>query len=560
MIFVDFEVFRYDWLVVFIDSKDWSKTIICNNVDDFKSYYSKNKEELFIGYNIRGYDQYIFKALLLDIDPYKISKYIVGGNKGWQYSDLFNTIELYHFDIKTTLHSLKELEGFMGNSIQESNISFDTENKLSEIELKEVIDYCVHDVEQTIEVFFQRSQELSSQLQLIQMFNLPKNYISKSKAQISASILNATKIPRNDEFLYSFPDTLLLEKYSYIVDWFCEATNKHYEAKLETEIGGIPHIVGWGGLHGAIEKYIGEGIILCCDVASLYPALMIEYNLLSRNVADPKKYREIRDLRLELKKKKDPKQECLKIVLNSTYGASKYKFNNLYDPLMANNVCIYGQLLLVDLISKLENHWKLVQSNTDGLIGLVKNREDIEKIKAIAKEWEKRTRLDLEWEEASKIIQKDVNTYILIKNDGSYKSKGSYVKKLHKLDNDLPIVNKAIVDFFIKGIPVEKTILECDELIMFQKINKLTYKYSHALYGDAPLKEKCLRTFASTKHNKGVFKVKVEDGSISKIPNTADCCFIDNSNIINKKCPDYLNKQWYIDLANERIRDFYEKT
>ena len=39
---------------------------------------------------------------------------------------------------------------------------------------------------------------------------------------------------------------------------------------------------------------------------------------------------------------------------NSTYGASKDKHNALYDPSMANNVCINGQLLIVDLLEKLE--------------------------------------------------------------------------------------------------------------------------------------------------------------------------------------------------------------
>lgn len=31
-------------------------------------------------------------------------------------------------------------------------------------------------------------------------------------------------------------------------------------------------------------------------------------------------------------------------------------------------------------------------------------------------------------------------------------AKGAYVKKLHPLDNDLPIVNEAIVNCFLKGI------------------------------------------------------------------------------------------------------------
>lgn len=35
-------------------------------------------------------------------------------------------------------------------------------------------------------------------------------------------------------------------------------------------------------------------------------------------------------------------------------------------------------------------------------------------------------------------------------------AKGAYVKKLYPLDNDLPIVNEAIVNYFLKGIHQKK--------------------------------------------------------------------------------------------------------
>jgi hypothetical protein len=46
---------------------------------------------------------------------------------------------------------------------------------------------------------------------------------------------------------------------------------------------------------------------------------------------------------------------------NGTYGAMKDKHNSLYDPRQANNVCVAGQLLLLDLIEKLEDHCELLQ-------------------------------------------------------------------------------------------------------------------------------------------------------------------------------------------------------
>jgi len=48
----------------------------------------------------------------------------------------------------------------------------------------------------------------------------------------------------------------------------------------------------------------------------MYPALIIEYGYMSRNVPDIKKYIDIRNERLRLKALGDPKQQPLKIVLN----------------------------------------------------------------------------------------------------------------------------------------------------------------------------------------------------------------------------------------------------
>nr|WP_231514830.1 hypothetical protein [Oceanobacillus salinisoli] len=158
----------------------------------------------------------------------------------------------------------------------------------------------------------------------------------------------------------------------------------------------------------------------------------------------------------------------------------KDKYNGLYDPLQANNVCIGGMTLLLDLIEKLEPHCTLIQSNTDGLLVKLNHPDDYELINDICYEWEQRTKMELEFEKFVKVIQKDVNNYILVETDGSYKSKGSYVKKLNPLDNDLPIVNEAVVNYFMKGIDPEDTIFNCDQLIKFQKIVKISSKYEYA--------------------------------------------------------------------------------
>lgn len=106
----------------------------------------------------------------------------------------------------------------------------------------------------------------------------------------------------------------------------------------------------------------------------------------------------------------------------------KDKNNGLYDPLQANRVCVYGQLLLLDLIEKLEPHCQIIQSNTDGVLVKMNKYEDFDLIDDIAYEWEQRTHLKLEFDEYRKVFQKDVNNYIIVDSNGKYKSKGAYVK------------------------------------------------------------------------------------------------------------------------------------
>src|SRR5690606_13733221 len=369
---------------------------------------------------------------------------------------------------------------------------------------------------------------------------------------------------RGDEFEFSFPDTLCIsEKYQHIVDWYKNPENKDYKKKLKVDVAGVPHVFAFGGIHGAIPKYKDEGIILCCDVASLYPSLMIEYGYNSRNINDPSKYKEIRDTRLELKRKKDPRQQPYKIVLNSTYGAMKDQYNPLYDPLMANNVCLAGQLLILDLIEKIEPYCKLIQSNTDGVFMKVEKESDIDIIKEVAKEWEERTRLELEWEVFDKIYQKDVNNYVILNKEGKYNSKGAYVKKLNNLDYDLPIVNKALIEYFINDVPVAETIQNENKLREFQKVVKISRLYLHALHGEKELPEKVLRVFADNREDApGVFKVKmkmkdgIEQPVPEKIANTPEQCFIENDDVKGKLVPDYLDKQYYIELAQKRLNEF----
>lgn len=564
MVIYDFEVFKHDWMICWLDCGTRKIHSIVNDKEKFEQFYHFYKHHIWVGYNSRNYDQWIAKALLCDFNPYEMSDWLINKErKGFEFSRLLNNFPILNYDCAVRFRGLKELEAFMGHDIRETSVPFDIDRKLTPQEIEDTIKYCKHDVMETFQVFIETKAEYESHIGLVSEYNLPIFNVSKTKPQLSAIILGANKRTHDDEFDITIVDTLQLGKYAWIADWYVDwaKNNRSYDTmSLETKINGVPHTFGIGGLHGSQDKYFGTGHYLMADVSSYYPAMMIEYDFLSRNVSNPKKFKQIRDERIVLKAKKDPRQQPRKIVLNSTYGASKDKYNNLYDPLQANNVCITGQLLLVDLLDKLDGHCELIQSNTDGILVKLYHKEDKDKIIKICQEWMKRTRMDLEFDEYTCVIQKDVNNYIIMDENGHAKRKGAYVKKLSPLDNDLPIVNRAIVNYFTKGIPVEATVGASDMLIDFQKVTKISSKYEYASHNGVILHDKVHRCFASIDRRDGtLFKKHKQKDNLEKTSGTPINCFIDNGNVENKMIPSKLDKQWYIDLAKNRINEFIGK-
>lgn len=560
-------------MVVIMDTDTRTTHAIVNDPKELERIYNDNINNIWCGFNSRHYDQYILKGILAGFNPKRLNDFIIVKHEpGWKFSSLLRQFPLNNYDVMNSLdRGLKSFEGFMGNSIKETSVPFDVDRKLTDEELKEVEKYCRHDVSQTMQVFIERKSDFEAHLGLVKIAcegkPLDLSLIGRTKAQLSAIILDATRRDHDDEFDIDFPQSMRINKYRDVVRWYQNPDNRCYKypdgsaVQLNIDIAGVPHQFGWGGVHGAIPQYYGKGFFINMDVASLYPSLMIQYNLLSRNMSNPKKYVDIYHTRLKYKKEKNPLQAPLKLVLNTTYGVMKDKNNALFDPLQANRVCVYGQLLLLDLIEHLEPIAKIIQSNTDGVLVKMPPGNDPDewysKIDDVAYEWEKRTGLNLEFDEYTEIFQKDVNNYVVIDADGHFKSKGAYVKKLSRLDYDLPIVNKALIDFMVKGVPVDVTINSCNKLKEFQLVSKITYKYKCILYGDEPINEKCIRIFASKDDSDpGVRKVHAETNSPAKIPNSPEHCFLYNDDVNDLDAPEKLDKDWYINLARKRLEDF----
>ena len=623
MIFYDFEVFEYDWLAVFIDVTNRKEYVIINSPDKLKALYEVNRKNIWVGFNNRHYDQYIMKGILLGMNPKKINDWIIVDNKeGWQYSRRFSQVQMINFDVMPNPPvGLKTIEGFLGSNIKETDVDFRIKRKLTPEEIEQTVKYCRHDVEQTIKVFLERIDNFNAVHGIIKAFpNETSVYdIGDSEARITAKVLECQRRDFKDEFDFFFLPCLELKKYKYVQDWFAERRKEalridlqsrdEYDKRLwyksqnlDTLVAGIPHSFGFGGLHGAPDRPIHrKGQILHVDVNNYYPSMLIAWGLVTR-AATNDNFKLIYNTRKAMKKKQKAAAKAgnkaeakrwkkaqlpYKKMLNALSGAMKDITNPAYDPRNNNIMCINGQLMLLDLIEHLEvvPGFELIQSNTDGLIIWIPDTDEaFDMVDDICFEWEQRCSTDqcsilLELDNISEIYQKDVNNYLWVDVDGGVERIGAYVKELSAVDNDLPILNKALVDYMVKKIPVEQTINQCDDLIMFQKIVKLSDKYdwvehehctplvSHigkrvikTVY-EYPNKDKytykSYRVFASNDMRDGrLLKRKVVKSKGDKFGNTSEHSFIFNNSVVGVKVPTKLDKQWYIDSAKSRLKQY----
>ena len=566
ILFYDFEVFAYDWLVVIIDMVEKKTHVIINDKAELEAFYEAHKTRIWVGFNSRHYDQYILQGILCGFNAKKLNDYIiVKGKPGWQYSNLLKSYPLLNYDVMlNTDVGLKSFEGFMGNDIRETEVPFNLDRKLTDAEIKQTVFYCTHDVEQTIQVFMRRTQEFNTMMYFIKHFELGIEYISKTKPQLAATILGGNRkgASFDDEFDFPILPCLRLNKYKHIADWYANPENHDYEKKQGKQmIAGVEHTFAWGGGHGARAKYSADGVFIIIDVTAYYPSLQKQYHFGYRVMDHPENFEFIHDSNIAFKRKGDKKaRQPFKIMDNAISGQMKQKSSALYDPMSNNAICINGQLLLLDLVEHLEGHCELIQNNTDGIIVKVADYDhDFDVLDDIVWEWEQRTGMRMDFDTYfGTIYQKDVNNYLLVDREtGAVKRKGGYVMKLDDLSYDLPIINKALVDYMIHQIPVRRTISECQDLREFQLVSRISSKYTHIMYGDKPLKERCIRIFASTDPNDpGVKKVKASNGRLEKLQNSPEHCFIYNDDVKDVRVLDKLDRQWYINFANKRLEDF----
>lgn len=580
----DVEVFSHDWLVSIKDKETGQRTKIWNDNEAVKACISD--ETIYVGFNSKHYDQFIIKAIACDFTPEEVKQVndlIIGGGQGWDCPLLqgfyfrFNNVDIKD-DMQMGL-SLKAIEGHLGMPVQESTVPFDINRPLTEEERKETELYCDHDVDTTERLLDLRKNYLKNKINIGRLAGLDEvKAMSMTNAKLTAALLKANKETRDDERAYKYPDNLLREYIPKEVFEFFDrmkdetlSDKEVFSDKLEISIGDCPVTIGYGGIHGAIPNYIWKEsedgqIIRNQDVSSYYPHLMTIYGYTSRNIPQAKIFSEVLEKRMKAKAAGDTSTaNALKLVVNTTYGASLNKYNDLFDPLMGRSVCITGQLFLLELAKHLYKeipNLKVVQLNTDGVM-VEFHRDYCKQADKIFKEWQERTGFELEEDSIYQIVQKDVNNYIEVQPSGKVKLKGGYLVRgiapagAFNVNNNFCIVATALKEYFINGTPVEETINGCNDIFQFQIIAKAGVKYKdvyHLVDGEKQPAQKVNRVYATANKRYGrLYKVKAEDDSTAKIEMLPDHCIIDNENRLTLSDVD---KTFYIEMAKKRINDF----
>ena len=584
----DAEVFAYDFIVVFKNKRTGEYAVFHNDNEGVKRFI--DEYSIYCGFNTKYYDQYIIKAICAGFSPEEVKQvndWIIGGGQGWQCPQLegvyfrFNNVDIMD-DMQMGL-SLKAIEGHLGLSIEETDVDFNLDRPLTPEEIALTIKYCKHDVDCTERLTDLRENYLKNKIYLGGLKGIDEvKSLSMTNAKLTAAYLDAHKLLAaeemgRDEREYKYPENLLREYIPDEVFGFFDrlfdpeiSDDDLFKSKLNLDVGNCPVTLGFGGIHGAIPFYQereGENrLIRNYDVASYYPHLMTVCGYTSRNIPNPQIYEDMLETRMRAKKSGDTATaNALKLVANTTYGATLNKYNDLYDPLMGRSVCITGQLFLLELANHLKADCKtleIIQLNTDGIM-ISFHESEYDTVLAIADEWQRRTGFELEEDKIKSITQKDVNNYVEIPYEGKPKIKGGYLVRgiapagAFNINNNATIVAKAIVDYFTKGIEVETTIGECTDIFQFQLIAKAGSKYKEAYHlvdGKQESVQKVNRVYATTDERYGkLFKVKAENDATAKIEMLPEHCIIDNDNHLTI---DKVDKSWYIELAKKRINDF----
>ncbi len=506
LLFYDIEVFSHDAFVVFKDENKRLKKVFHNNFVQLADFI---KGKTLVGYNNYYYDDKILVYMLDLKTPQQIKDLndrIIGGEnvkfigrKKFQSLDCFQQIDV-------SMPSLKKIEGNMGRMILESSVPFTIDRPLTNKEFDEALNYCAYDVDTTIDVFKKRVKSyFKPKISLVDMLG-KEDAMKWNTTTISANLLLKKPLPKWADI--RVPEWML----QLVPPEVKELWQEKKKGSVTIQAFDNEIQFGFGGLHGAHNKYRRIEKVKLLDVTSMYPNIILLLNCLG---IATEKYREILKRRIAIKHLDKILSDALKLILNSVYGNLNNEYSTLYNPKAALSVCAYGQIALYELCKRISPFVTIVNINTDGVAFIPHHDAYIEAYH----EWEQDFSLQLEEKDFDLFLQKDVNNYIAVKGDKLI-CKGGDVNRFEEdaifKNNNARILDIALVNHLVYGKKIRTTLEEnLDKPHLFQYILKAgnTYKGTCNEKGEL-LDTKVNRVFAAKKEGLCLFKKRQDDGLV----------------------------------------------
>jgi hypothetical protein len=450
---------------------------------------------------------------------------------------------------------LKKIEANMGRSIVESSVPFDLARPLDDKEVEETIKYCRYDVLSTIEVFKIRwSEYFVAKNMLLSEYPLQKGAYRWNTTTIATNILTKNKIARWGRPVLGEDQEKLIKMVPENVKdfWNHFKTAKPGDA-VNVNNFGCDFTFSLGGIHGVNDdgKKRFQNVTFV-DVESLYPHLALKLNVLGAESS--KTYKSILEKRLAAKRAgNDVLSKSLKLIINSCYGLLRNQYSNLYNPIGALSLCIYGQIIIYDLSKRLyDAGCKLINVNTDGVGFQTANARYIDE----CKKWQDEYGLTLEEENFKIFVQKDVNNYIGVKENGEIKVKGKDVKRCQKSDifrnNSLRIVDTALYEKIINNVePIDTIINNLDKPELFMLVLQAGKTYNGTVDGEGKFYQKVNRVFAA-REGVTLYKQRPDGGKVL-YPNAPDNMLVFNESLEKFDKQNELDLNFYNELCQKVI-------
>ncbi len=343
-----------------------------------------------VGFNNRKYDNHILYARSLGYTNeglYQLSQKIIGNVVGATFGAAYDLSYTDIYDYASEKMTLKKWEIKLGIKHMEMDIPWD--KPVPDDRIDDVMEYCANDVLATEAVHNARKGDYTARLILAELSGLTPNHTTN--AHSGAIIFGKNKRPQP-----AFKYTELDKEFPGYV----------YDRGVSTYRGDI---AGEGG-YVYSEPGIYENVVLL-DVASMHPTSIEQLNLFGDEYT--KKFSDLKSARMAIKRQdweaagtmldgrlkpylEDTSQakmlsDALKIVINSVYGLTSARFDNVFkDPRNKDNIVAKrGALFMIDLKHYVRDELgaQVVHIKTDSIKIPNATPEQIEKISEFGKKY-----------------------------------------------------------------------------------------------------------------------------------------------------------------------------